>query len=61
MITFRATIGSLVEDAVYSWTFQAENEEKAYDMAYDHWKDVNYADHGTMDIEVVYEAKVKEV
>ena len=56
MNTFRATIGSVVEDAVYSWTFQAEDEEKAYDMAYKHWKDADYVDHGTMDVEKLYEA-----
>ena len=48
MITFKSTIGSLVEDAVYTWIFQAEDEEKAYAMAYEHWKDVDYADHGTL-------------
>ena len=61
MITFEATIGSLVEDAVYTWIFQAEDEEKAYDMAYEHWKDVNYVDHGTMDIKILYEAELKDV
>lgn len=61
MKTFRATIGSVVEDAVYAWTFQAEDEEKAFDMAYEHWKDANYVDHGTMDVELIYEANLNEV
>ena len=51
MKNFKATISSLVEDAVYTWIFQAEDEETAFDMAYEHWKDVNYVDHGTMDVE----------
>ena len=61
MITFKATIGSLVEDVVYTWIFQAEDEEKAYAMAYEHWKDKDYVDHVAMDVEFFYSGKLLEL
>ena len=61
MMTFKSTIGSLVEDAIYTWIFHAEDEEKAFDMAYEHWKDCDYVDHGTMDVELIYSVNVHEL
>ena len=58
MITFKATISSAVDDAEYSWIFQAENLDAAFDEAQDHFKDSYCLDLGTLNVEEIYSGKV---
>ena len=53
MKKYKSTIGSLVDNEIYTWPFQAVNEEDAFNLAYEHWENKNYVDHGTMNIEEI--------